>query len=126
MEIDVASLPSASGRNFSRRQTEPLKCGAKDSLASGEWIMIESKNYPNKYPNRQNCRWTLTVPKDAIVILSCEYFDVKKGDFFAIGNNKLHGTREYGFFYYPFMMGRTLSLRFRSNKKTTGGGFRYN
>ena len=52
----------------------PFSCG--DVIA--EAGQIQSLNYPNAYPNNQDCVWRITVPSGSTVILEFETpFDVK-------------------------------------------------
>merc|ERR1719384_609153 len=130
-DIDVSTLVKprmAVAATNSTRQVEPLSCGATDVLRDMEYAVIETENYPGQYPNRHNCRWNLEIPQNAAVYFSCETFDLKKGDTLKItGSNmmfRLYGSISYGFWMQLPVMGNTLSLQFKSNKKKAGGGFR--
>jgi len=86
--------------------------------------MIESDNYPDQYPNKNKCSWTIKVPKDSDVYFSCDFLEIKKGDFLKVGSYKIDGYYDSPFIYQVAMKGRKLKIRFKSNKKETGGGFR--
>merc|ERR1719510_2303210 len=130
-DIDVSSLvkPRAMARPRGR-QVEPLSCGATDQLADMEYATVESQNYPGQYPNKHNCKWNFEIPQNSQVYLSCESFDVMRGDSLkVIGKNmllRLYGSIPNGFWLpLPLTSGSTtLSLQFKSNKKKSGSGFR--
>ena len=106
------------------QQVDPLPCGAEDRLRMGEFTMIESQNYPSQYPNKHECKWTIKVPKNSDVIFSCDFFDLKKGDFLSVGDYMLGGYYDAPFGFRMAMSKKKLKLKFKTNKKTTGGGFR--
>merc|ERR1719510_1764001 len=129
-DIDVSTLvkPRVMARPRSR-QVEPLSCGATDQLADMEYATVESQNYPGQYPNKHNCKWNFEIPQQSQVYLSCESFDVMKGDWLkVIGKNlllRLYGSIPNGFWLpLPLTAGSTLRLQFKSNKKDSGSGFR--
>ena len=54
--------------------TGPFNCGEVNAEAG----QIQSSNYPNNYPNNENCEWVITVPSGSIVTLEFETdFDVR-------------------------------------------------
>ena len=114
----------------SSRQVAPLECGATDRLQDGEYTTIESQNYPAQYPNNHNCLWTIKVPKNAYVYFSCNSLDIGKGDLLTVGGSltvKLSGnsdSEDYFGFAVP-MKTTTLKVRFKTNRKTRGDGFRF-
>ena len=116
--------------NFSRNHYLTLECGVTDKLETGEYTTIESQNYPAQYPNNHNCLWTIKVPKNAYVYFSCDSLDIGKGDLLTIGGSltvKLSGnsgSEDYFGFAVP-MKTTTLKVRFKTNKKTRGDGFRF-
>ena len=113
---DISELPLKGNKN-------QMSCGTTLSLREDEPVILQSKNYPENYPNNERCKYTFKVPKDADVAFFCDSFDVKKKDFLTVGTMMLFGTTEYGpMFTLP--RGNKLVVNFRSNKKTTGSGFR--
>merc|ERR1719510_225931 len=129
-DIDVSTLikPRVMARPRSR-QVEPLSCGATDQLSDMEYATVESQNYPGQYPDKHNCRWNFEIPEHSQVYLSCESFDVMRGDWLkVIGTNmmlRLYGSIPNGFWLpLPLTSGSTLRLQFKSNKKGSGSGFR--
>merc|ERR1712066_129539 len=130
--IDVATLRNSSINHQPRsralsRQVEPLACGATDTLKDAESVMFESQNYPEDYPNKANCKYTLKMPANSYFYLTCEQFDVLKGDYLAIGSMRYYGKAENGLYvYYPNSPVETtkLKVQFKSNKKKTSSGFR--
>ena len=48
-------------------------CGGSLTEGSGE---LKSPNYPNKYPNNEECIWSITVEEGAQVALKFETFEV--------------------------------------------------
>merc|ERR1719273_653632 len=130
-DIDVSTLIKPRLETRARpRQVEPLSCGSTDQLGDMQYATIETQNYPGQYPNKHNCRWNLEIPQHSQVYLSCESFDVMKGDWLkVIGKNmmlRLYGSIPNGFWLpLPLTSGSTtLSLQFKSNKKKSGSGFR--
>ena len=112
-----------------QRQVEPLSCGSTDQLSDMEYACVESENYPGKYPNKHSCKWNFDIPENSQVYLSCESFDVKKGDNLkVVGKNLLfrfYGSIPNGFWLpLPPILGTKLSLQFKSNKKKNGSGFK--
>merc|ERR1712038_537844 len=130
--IDVATLRNSSINHQPRsralsRQVEPLACGATDTLKDAEYVMFESQNYPEDYPNKANCKYTLKMPANSYFYLTCEQFDVLKGDYLAIGSMRYYGKADNGLYvYYPNSPVETtkLKVQFKSNKKKTSSGFR--
>ena len=49
-------------------------CGGDIIAESGQ---LQSPNYPNIYPDDQDCTWTITVPIGFSVLLNFETFDVR-------------------------------------------------
>lgn len=41
--------------------------------------MVESRNYPNKYPNNEKCLWLLTAPKKHRIELTIDDLDIEAG-----------------------------------------------
>jgi len=127
--VDAATLRNSSiPHQPRRRNVKALECGKTDKLNHGEYVMIESANYPSEYPNNQKCKYTIKMPKNSGVSLWCETFDLPRGDFLAFGNVKFFGTSQPGtnlYFQYPFEIKRnTLRMMFKSNKKGAGAGYR--
>ena len=48
--------------------TGPFSCGEVNAEAG----QIQSANYPNNYPNNEECVWVITVPSGSIVSLVFE------------------------------------------------------
>merc|ERR1711892_871232 len=110
------------------KQVDALPCGATAKLEDGQGVTIESPRYPRKYPNNANCTWNLEIPAGDTVHLFCEYFHVKRNDFVEIVNvfHPFNGYANEGF-YVPFDAASedyTLQLRFVSNRRGRGWGFR--
>merc|ERR1719150_2979920 len=129
-DIDVSTMikPRMTARPR-QRQVEPLSCGSTDQLSDMEYACVESDNYPGKYPNKHSCKWNFEIPENSQVYLSCESFDVKKGDNLkVVGKNLLfrfYGSIPNGFWLpLPPILGSKLSLQFKSNKKKNGLGFK--
>merc|ERR1712077_153737 len=61
-------------------------------MGFGEYVVLESPNFPYKrYPNNFDCAWELVVPAGAEVLFSCEYFHVRRGDYFTMGEYQFYG-----------------------------------
>jgi len=126
--IDISSLvkePLSNER--SSRQVDPLACGATDVLNFGEYATLETPGYPyNRYPNNFDCQWTLQFPAGAELLLSCDYFWVRRGDYFTIGETSYHGYSA-GFGGYKLeQLDSVVSLNFgfTTNRRGRGWGFR--
>merc|ERR1711892_504977 len=119
---DLPIMPRA------QKQVDALPCGATANLEDGQEVTIESPRYPRKYPNNANCTWNLEIPAGDTVHLFCEYFHVKRNDFVEIVNvfQPFNGYADEGF-YVPLDAASedyTLQLRFVSNRRGRGWGFR--
>ena len=108
---------------------EPLSCGSTDQLSDMEYATVETQNYPGQYPNKHSCKWNFEIPQNSQVYLSCESFDLQRGDTLKlVGKNilfRLYGSIPNGFWLpLPPILGTSLSLQFKSNKKKNASGFR--
>jgi len=128
--LDISSLethpaPPASARKA--RQVDPLACGSTDVMGFGEYVVLESPNYPYKrYPNNFDCAWELVVPAGAEVLFSCEYFHVRRGDYFTMGEYQFYGYSS-GFSGYQVELLDTqtsINFGFTTNNRRKGWGFR--
>merc|ERR1712115_529987 len=79
------------------RQVPALPCRSRANLDEDEEVTLESPNYPNLYPNRAKCRWTLMVPAGKEIQVYCESFHIERGDFLRIGSDRWYGNA-YGEF----------------------------
>merc|ERR1719412_1871450 len=110
-------------------EVQALKCkNGRDTLADGQEVTIETPNYPANYPNKAKCNWNIRVPAEEEVHIWCETFDVKKGDKLWIKGitSHIYGTFSEGTgdVIPASSKRRTFRVKFRSNKRKTGGGFR--
>merc|ERR1719273_375231 len=110
-------------------EVQALSCkNGRDVLSDGQEVTIETPNYPANYPNKAKCNWNIRVPAGEEVHIWCETFDVKKGDKLWIKGitEKIYGTFSEGTgdVIPASSKRRTFRVKFRSNKKKTGGGFR--
>jgi len=127
--IDVATLSMGrKGMARNGRQFAPLACGANDTLNYGEYAVIETPKFGRrKYKNRYNCEWNLVIPANSNLWFSCEYFDVKKGDYLYLAEMPLYGYSDTGFYMEPVTSPDydvSVTLRFETNKRRRGWGFR--
>merc|ERR1719189_1129657 len=105
---------------------EPLRCNGRDSLQDGEVVSIQTPRYPKKYRKNSACTWDIDIPADSKVTIYCETFDLKRGDYFTIGDIGMY----YGVasaFSFPVIENQaayTLALKFESDKKRNGRGFK--
>merc|ERR1712131_129427 len=74
--ININQLDYASGREAVPKMREediPLKCGAWKKMDCNDWennyVMIETPGYPAKYQNKDQCTWTLRIPKEETQIM---------------------------------------------------------
>merc|ERR1712066_729648 len=108
-------------------EVEALACGSVDTLNYGEYAVLETPNFPNKrYPNNFDCEWELVFPAGAQLFISCDYFWVKRGDFFSVGEDEFYGFSS-GFSGRPVELldtAASLSLGFTTNKRGRAWGFR--
>merc|ERR1719219_1895229 len=128
-DIDVSTLIKPRMARPRSRQVEPLSCGSTDQLSDMEYATVETQNYPGQYPNKHNCKWNFEIPEQSQVYLSCESFDLQRGDTLKlVGKNvlfRLYGSIPNGFWLpLPPIVGTSLNLQFKSNKKKNASGFR--
>jgi len=127
--IDVATLSMGrKGMARNGRQFAPLACGANDTLNYGEYAVIETPKFGRrKYKNNYNCEWNLVIPANSNLWFSCEYFDVKKGDYLYLAEMSLYGYSDTGFYMEPVTSPEydvSVTLRFETNRRRRGWGFR--
>jgi len=129
--IDIGTLGARktpiSKRSKSSRNYEPLACGSQQSLNYGEYVTLQTPGYPyKKYPNNFDCQWELTFPAGAELFLSCDYFWLKNGDYFTLGDNQFYGySAGFQGWELDFLDGASsLSLGFTSNNRKKAWGFR--
>ena len=109
------------------RQVDALPCNGKDKLNDGEVVSIETPNYPEAYPNKARCKWTIKIPKESTVYIYCESFNLEKGDYLRIQKTKYSGlTGDNYTSFEPLTNSRryNLKLQFKSNKKRNNTGFK--
>ena len=126
-----ASNSTNSTRKFPKK---PLICMGSRVLRDMEYVVIETENYPGQYPKRDKfpCMWDFYFPQNAAVFISCETFDLKRGDNLVIGGiNQNHKRfRLSGAIFDEFWMklpvvGDRLSLQFNpKDNPRKAGGFR--
>ena len=131
--IDVGTLSQGGDmRKASARQYAPLECGSQDTLHYGEYAVIETPNYGKKgrkgrYPNNFECKWDIEIPASSELLMWCEFFQVRRGDYLYIFDQGYYGYAKDGF-SFPTMTSpdetATLSLSFKSNRRRNGKGFR--
>merc|ERR1719394_2220332 len=63
---------------------DTLDCKGKFDLNADSSIAIETRNYPEMYPNRYRCRWFFNVAPNTNASMYCESFDVHRSDRFCI------------------------------------------
>eukprot|EP00493_Phyllostaurus_siculus_P008457 UN08562 len=79
------------GRKIAARQVDALPCNGKGNLKDGEVVSFETPNYPEAYPNKKRCKWTIKIPKESTVCIYCEQFNLEKGDYLRIQKTKYSG-----------------------------------
>ena len=128
--VDISSLetlvePAKDDRKS--RQVDAMACGSTNVLNFGEYAMLESPNYPRRYPNNIDCSWELVIPAGAEVFFSCESFRVRRGDYFTLGDYSFYGKYSTGFYGYQVELLDTqtsLQLGFTSDRRRRSRGFR--
>ncbi|KAL9985292.1 hypothetical protein ACROYT_G007677 [Oculina patagonica] len=53
------------------------QCSSSGTTLTGSSGSFSSPNYPSNYPNRETCRWIITVPQGHIVLLSFQSFHLE-------------------------------------------------
>merc|ERR1712240_443392 len=112
------------------RQVPALPCGSRADLNEDEEVTLESPNYPNLYPNRAKCSWSLMVPAGKEVQVYCESFHIEKGDFLRIGSDHWYGKVDGGGSIRVPTGGelgdpqQKLKVVFKSNRRRQANGFR--
>lgn len=103
-----------------------LKKVASDAKA------VQSPFYPDAYTNNQECKWLMTAPPDMVVMFIIAKFDLGQGDFLEIRD----GSDERAAMLKNLTLeqtvtgkmikstGRFLFVRFKSDFKNVGRGFR--
>ena len=127
--INVGTLSQVNTTKTASRQYSPLVCGINDTLHYGEFAVIETPNYANygRYPNNHDCSWTIQIPASSEILFWCEYFHVRRGDYLFIQDQAYYGYASEGFQFDPITspdVTSTLNLRFRTNRRGRGYGFR--
>ena len=129
--IDVATLINANGRSMRKdkpaKQFAPLECGTVDTLNYGEYAVIETPRFgERRYPNNYDCTWTLNIPASSEIYFMCEYFHVKRRDYLYIEDQAYYGYAAEGFGFNATSPNASVSLnlRFKTNRRGRGWGFR--
>ena len=115
------------GRKIADRQVDALPCNGKDKLQDGEVVSIETPNYPQNYPNKKRCKWSIKIPKESTVYIYCESFNLEKGDYLRIQKARYSGLSGDNFTSFEPLTNNkryTLRLQFKSNKKKNNTGFK--
>merc|ERR1719491_100145 len=128
LEWNPKMLPTQMGQPKAN-EVQALTCkNGKDTLADGQEVTIETPNFPANYPNKAKCNWNIRVPAGEEVHIWCESFDIKRGDKLWIKGitEHIYGTFNEGTgdVIPASTKGRTFRVKFRSNRRKTGGGFR--
>merc|ERR1712098_440765 len=130
LDRDVSTMRNLTITPRKMRQVPALPCGSRADLNEDEEVTLESPNYPNLYPNRAKCRWTLMVPAGKEVQVYCESFHIVRGDFLKIGSDRWYGRADGGGSITIPTGGelgdpqRKLKVFFKSNRRRQGNGFR--
>merc|ERR1712112_604265 len=130
LDRDVSTMRNLTMTPRKMRQVPGLPCGSKVDLNDDEEVTLESPNYPNLYPNRAKCSWTLMVPAGKEVQVYCESFHIEKGDFLRIGSDRWYGRADGGGSLTIPTGGeigdpqQKLKVVFKSNRRRQGNGFR--
>jgi hypothetical protein len=48
-------------------------CNYYQDISAGNTYYVYSTNYPNRYQNRQDCRWEAVAPSNSRLILTCDH-----------------------------------------------------
>jgi len=130
--ININQLDYAAGREAVPKMREediPLKCGAWKKMDCNDWennyVMIETPGYPAKYQNKDQCTWTLRIPKESGTWIYCEEFRLNKGDYLFVGKQRYYGEKSWASIE-PTQKStkQNLKLRFKSNGRDTNNGFK--
>jgi len=134
-KVDIGQYGLDGDDDISHSSVETLACKGKFVLDfDGSAAAIETPNYPGEYPNKSKCKWKFTVPPEAQVSMTCDFFDVHKSDKLCISdkNNGVslcyYGEEAEGFIFpfdfVPSPYKNSIKMSFKSGKKKTGFGFR--
>merc|ERR1711973_116019 len=130
--ININQLDYAAGREAVPKMREediPLECGAWKKMDCNDWennyVMIETPGYPAKYQNKDQCTWTLRIPKESGTWIYCEEFSLNKGDYLFVGKQRYYGEKSWASIE-PTQKStkQNLKLRFKSNGRDTNNGFK--
>ncbi|MPC47256.1 Ovochymase-1 [Portunus trituberculatus] len=99
-------------------------------IVGNEGIRITSPNYPNNYPNSEDCVVTINaVTNECKLEINCDDFQIQdsencRKDFLLIREDRLTKEKFCGNEEFVYMSNKeTLKLRFRSNRQITDKGF---
>ncbi|XP_045136079.1 serine protease 30-like [Portunus trituberculatus] len=114
-----------------RQDGDPVECqGTKTVIVGNEGIRITSPNYPNNYPNSEDCVVTINaVTNECKLEINCDDFQIQdsencRKDFLLIREDRLTKEKFCGNEEFVYMSNKeTLKLRFRSNRQITDKGF---
>merc|ERR1719228_1351781 len=132
--ININQLEYAAGREADfdvgmRKEDIPLSCGSMKHLDCNDWennyVLIETPGYPNKYQNKDQCRWDLWIPKETGTWIYCEEFSLTKGDYFFVGQQRYYGQKSWASIEPPQTSEeQNLVLKFKANKRRRNNGFK--
>ena len=87
---------------------------------------MSGPRYPRKYPNNANCSWSIDVPAQSSVWLSCETFSLERGDTLAVNGTRHQGAVSPGAWVMVPLTNTaayTLDITFTSNRRRSSKGF---
>lgn len=127
--VHIEKLPRGLPKSpEAQKQIDALPCGGYADLDDHQEVTIETPRYPRKYPNNANCTWELAIPAGDTVEVYCEYFHVKRRDYIELVNvfQPFNGFAGNGFAVplEAHSEDYTLQVRFVSNRRGRGWGFR--
>ena len=95
-------------------------------LTSSNIAHMSGPRYPRKYPNNANCSWSLAIPAESSVWLSCETFSLERGDTLAVNGTEHQGAVSPGAWVMVPLTNTaayTLDITFTSNRRRSSRGF---
>ncbi|XP_042212963.1 astacin-like metalloendopeptidase [Homarus americanus] len=112
------------------KQSSFVSCG-EHTLEPGTSVGIQSKNFPNQYPNRHNCVWTFKASaSDSTISIDCATFNLKnsrrcRGDVLLLEDGNTLNNRFCGNLGTLSEGGDTdlLNIVFKTNRRGKAQGF---
>ena len=106
----------------SPRQANELDCGSH-VIAEGSSYVIRSPNYPNNYPNFQDCTYTLTTTTDKDIEVTCNAFNLESHYSCRYDWLKINDVKYCGSTAPPSLASSPMEIEFHSDYSVVRSGY---